>query len=86
MDALRRMSIVSRRPSQRRRPKKLAAGQKEMLLPIAGKKPGKKTPAKKPATRQRKFGVARRERGARLGLFRWEFGNRQCELPRQRAR
>jgi DNA end-binding protein Ku len=35
--------------------KKGAAGQKEMLMPIAGKKPAKETAAKKPAARtQRK--------------------------------
>ena len=35
--------------------KKAAAGQKEMLMPIAGKKPAKEAPAKKPAARpQRK--------------------------------
>lgn len=36
-------------------PRKAAAGQKEMLMPIAGKKPAKETAAKKPAAgRQRK--------------------------------
>jgi DNA end-binding protein Ku len=35
--------------------KKATAGQKEMLMPIAGKKPAKETAAKKPAARtQRK--------------------------------
>jgi DNA end-binding protein Ku len=38
-----------------RKPKRAAAGQKEMLMPIAGKKPAKETAAKKPvAGRQRK--------------------------------
>ncbi|MBP1294211.1 non-homologous end joining protein Ku [Bradyrhizobium elkanii] len=38
-----------------RKPKKAAAGQKEMLMPIAGKKPAKETAAKKPAVKpQRK--------------------------------
>jgi DNA end-binding protein Ku len=38
-----------------KKPKKAAAGQKEMLMPIAGKKPAKETAAKKPAARgQRK--------------------------------
>jgi DNA end-binding protein Ku len=35
-------------------PRKAVASQKEMLKPIAGKKPAKKTAAKKPAARQRK--------------------------------
>lgn len=36
-------------------PRKAAAGQKEMLMPIAGKKPAKEPAAKKPAAgRQRK--------------------------------
>lgn len=35
--------------------KKVSAGQKEMLMPIEGKKPAKETAAKKPATKpQRK--------------------------------
>ncbi|WP_461327614.1 non-homologous end joining protein Ku [Bradyrhizobium huanghuaihaiense] len=38
-----------------KKPKKASAGQKEMLMPIAGKKPAKEGPAKKPAARpQRK--------------------------------
>lgn len=37
-----------------RKPKKAAAGQKEMLMPIAGKKPAKEAAAKKPSARQRK--------------------------------
>lgn len=38
-----------------KKPRKAAAGQKEMLMPIAGKKPVKETAAKKPAAgRQRK--------------------------------
>jgi DNA end-binding protein Ku len=32
-----------------KKPRKAAAGQKEMLMPIAGKKPAKETAAKKPA-------------------------------------
>ena len=35
-------------------PRKAAAGQKEMLMPIAGKKPAKDAAAKKPLARQRK--------------------------------
>jgi len=38
-----------------KKPRKAAAGQKEMLMPIAGKKPAKEATAKKPAAgRQRK--------------------------------
>jgi DNA end-binding protein Ku len=35
-----------------KKPRKAAAGQKEMLMPIAGKKPAKETAAKKPAGRR----------------------------------
>jgi DNA end-binding protein Ku len=34
-----------------KKPRKAAAGQKEMLMPIAGKKPAKEAAAKKPAAR-----------------------------------
>ena len=34
-----------------KKPKKAAVGQKEMLMPIAGKKPAKETAAMKPAAR-----------------------------------
>jgi DNA end-binding protein Ku len=37
-----------------RKPRKAAAGQREMLMPIAGKKPAKETAAKKPAGRQQR--------------------------------
>jgi DNA end-binding protein Ku len=37
-----------------KRPRKAAAGQREMLMPIAGKKPTKETAAKKPAGRQQR--------------------------------
>jgi DNA end-binding protein Ku len=37
-----------------KKPRKAAAGQKEMLMPIAGRKPAKESAAKKPAARQRK--------------------------------
>src|ERR1700736_2514095 len=37
-----------------KRPRKGAAGQKEMLMPIAGKKPAKEAAAKKPAARARR--------------------------------
>jgi DNA end-binding protein Ku len=35
-------------------PRRAAAGQKEMLMPIAGKKPSKETATKKPAAKQRR--------------------------------
>src|SRR5271168_2759850 len=37
-----------------KKPRKAAAGQKEMLMPIGGKKPSKETVAKKPAARSRR--------------------------------
>lgn len=37
-----------------KKPRKAAAGQKEMLMPIAGKKPAKETAAKKPAGRSQR--------------------------------
>jgi DNA end-binding protein Ku len=37
-----------------KKPRKATAGQKEMLMPIAGKKQAKETAAKKPATGQRR--------------------------------
>jgi DNA end-binding protein Ku len=37
-----------------KKPRKAAAGQKEMLMSIQGKKPAKETAAKKPTARQRK--------------------------------
>jgi DNA end-binding protein Ku len=37
-----------------KKPRKAAAGQKEMLMPIAGKKPAKEASAKKPAARQQR--------------------------------
>jgi DNA end-binding protein Ku len=37
-----------------KKPRKAAAGQKEMLMPIAGKKPAKETAAKKPAARSQR--------------------------------
>ena len=41
--------------SKAKKPKKAASSQKEMLLPIAGKKPAKEATAKKPTVRpQRK--------------------------------
>ena len=45
-----------------KKPRKAAAGQKEMLMPIEGKKQAKEATAKKPAARpQRKSGAARLE-------------------------
>ena len=44
----------SRAPKKQAKSKKAAPGQKEMLMPIAGKKPAKETSAKKPSARQRK--------------------------------
>ncbi len=61
MDALRKSigrdagaaTEATRKPGKK--PRKAAAGQKEMLMPIAGKKPAKETAAKKPAAKpQRK--------------------------------
>ncbi|OAF12388.1 Ku protein [Bradyrhizobium centrolobii] len=37
-----------------KKPRKAAAGQREMLMPIAGKKPAKETAAKKPAGKQQR--------------------------------
>jgi DNA end-binding protein Ku len=37
-----------------KKPRKAAAGQKEMLMPIAGKKQAKETAAKKPAARSQR--------------------------------
>ncbi|QOZ36986.1 Ku protein [Bradyrhizobium sp. CCBAU 53421] len=37
-----------------KKPRKVAAGQREMLMPIAGKKPAKETAAKKPAGRHQR--------------------------------
>jgi DNA end-binding protein Ku len=58
MDALRK-SIGGAEPAKEtksaKKPRKAAAGQKEMLMPIAGKKPAKETTAKKSAAKpQRK--------------------------------
>jgi len=58
MDALRK-SIGAAEPAKNSKPakkqRKVASGQKEMLMPIAGKKPAKEAGAKKPAARpQRK--------------------------------
>jgi DNA end-binding protein Ku len=54
MDALRR-SIGGSEPAKpskpSKKPRKAAAGQKEMLMPIAGKKPAKEATAKKTASK-----------------------------------
>jgi DNA end-binding protein Ku len=56
MDALKK-SIASQSPSQGKKPRKASAGQKEMLLPIEGKKPAAKRAAKpERATGRRKAG------------------------------
>src|SRR6266478_559708 len=57
MEALRRSiggaAAESKAPKKSaKKPRKAAAGQREMLMPIAGKKPAKETAAKKPAGRQ----------------------------------
>jgi DNA end-binding protein Ku len=59
MEALRRSvggaSAETKAPKKSgKKPRKAAAGQKEMLMPIAGKKQAKETVAKKPARSQRK--------------------------------
>jgi DNA end-binding protein Ku len=45
-------SKVSKKPARKSR--KAAAGQKEMLMPIAGKRPAKETATKKPGTRRQR--------------------------------
>jgi hypothetical protein len=61
MDALRK-SIGAAEPTTAKatkKPRKAASGQKEMLMPIAGKKPAKEAGAKKPAPKaQRKTTVS----------------------------
>jgi DNA end-binding protein Ku len=59
MDALRESiggaSAQAKAPAKSaKRPRKAAAGQKEMLMPIAGKKPAKETAKKPTAKSQRK--------------------------------
>jgi DNA end-binding protein Ku len=59
MDALRKSiggaaAEVKAAKTSAKKPRKAAAGQKEMLMPIAGKKPAKEAAAKKPAARSRK--------------------------------
>ena len=50
MDALRKSVGVK----GTKKPRKAAAGQKEMLMPIAGEKQTKETAAKKPAARSQR--------------------------------
>jgi DNA end-binding protein Ku len=58
MEALRRSVGKEAGPEKSskpaKKPRKAASGQKEMLMPIEGKKPGKEATAKKTATKQRK--------------------------------
>jgi DNA end-binding protein Ku len=59
MDALRKSvggAAAETKPAKKpaRKPRKAAAGQKEMLMPIAGKKAAKEASAKRPSARQRK--------------------------------
>jgi DNA end-binding protein Ku len=60
MDALRKSigggaAAGSKAPTKpAKKPRKAAAGQKEMLMPITGKKPAKETVVRKPAAKQRK--------------------------------
>jgi DNA end-binding protein Ku len=58
MDALRKSvggAEVAKNSKPAKKPRKAASGQKEMLMPIAGKKPAKEAAAKKPAAKlQRK--------------------------------
>jgi DNA end-binding protein Ku len=54
MDALRKSIGVAepaRAAKSTKRGRKAASGQKEMLMPIAGKKPAKEATAKKPAAK-----------------------------------
>jgi DNA end-binding protein Ku len=59
MDALRKSiggaASETKAPAKSaKKPSKAAAGQKEMLMPIAGKKPAKETAAKKPASKSQR--------------------------------
>jgi DNA end-binding protein Ku len=54
MDALRKSiggAKAAKDPKPAKKPRKVASGQKEMLMPIAGKKPVKDAAAKKPAAK-----------------------------------
>jgi DNA end-binding protein Ku len=57
MDALRKSiggAEAAKDAKPAKRPRKVASGQKEMLLPIAGKKPAKEAAAKKPAAKSQR--------------------------------
>jgi DNA end-binding protein Ku len=58
MEALRRSAggVAAEKAPQKsaKKPRKAAAGQKEMLMPISGKKATKETTAKKPASRSQR--------------------------------
>ncbi|QOG19232.1 Ku protein [Bradyrhizobium sp. SEMIA] len=58
MEALRqsvgREAAPTKAGKRTKKPRKAATGQKEMLMPIAGKKPAKETAAKKPASRSQR--------------------------------
>jgi DNA end-binding protein Ku len=59
MEALRQSvggaaATETRAPKKPAKKRKAAAGQREMLMPIEGKKPAKETAAKKPASRQQR--------------------------------
>jgi DNA end-binding protein Ku len=58
MDALRKNiggAEAAQESKPTKKPRKVASGQKEMLMPIAGKKPAKEAAAKKPTAKpQRK--------------------------------
>jgi DNA end-binding protein Ku len=57
MDALKKSITSETPPSKGKKPRKAAAGQKEMLLPIEGKKPvAKKATKPERATGRRKAG------------------------------
>ncbi len=69
MDALKK-SLASEAPAKGKKPRKASAGQKEMLLPIEGKKPA----AKKAAKPERSTGGGRPDNAARQ--------SRACDLAR----
>jgi hypothetical protein len=58
MDALRKSiggaGSTKDDPKPAKKPRKVASGQKEMLMPIAGKKPAKEAAAKKPAAKSQR--------------------------------
>jgi len=57
MDALRKSiggAEAAKDSKRAKKPRKVASGQKEMLMPIAGKKPSKEAAAKKPAAKSQR--------------------------------